>query len=153
MWWLTSGQADVRLAGLSGGGTATADQGNVSVTQGQRRDDRHRFYQGNIDATKISGTLTARADQGNIDVTSLTGGLAADAGQGNITLTGIAGTLTAQADQGSITATRLAVRQASLTSGQSTIDATFSQPAAPVVATCEMGSVTIHRRQATRPTL
>lgn len=79
-------------------------------------------------ANWISGALTARAAQGNIDVTSLTGQLTADAGQGNITLTGIAGRMTARAGQGSITATGLAVREATLTSGQSTINATFSQP-------------------------
>jgi len=156
-----SGQADVRLTGLSGGGTATADQGNVSLRsvsggmtaiagQGNITASRvsgtltARAGQGNITASRISGTLTARAGQGNIDVTGLTGQLAADAGQGSITLTGIAGKLTARADQGSITATGLAVLDATLTSGQSTIDATFSQPPALVVATCQMGSVTLH---------
>jgi hypothetical protein len=86
------------------------------------------------------------ADSGQADVrlASLAGGGKATAGQGNITLTGIAGTLTAQAGQGSITATGLAVRQATLKSGQSTIDASFSLPPALVVATCQMGSVTLH---------
>ena len=138
-----SGQADVRLAGLAGGGTATADQGNVSLSK-VSGGMTAIAGQGNIDVHQINGSLTARADQGNIDVTSLTGKLAANAGQGNITLTGITGTLTAHADQGSITATGLAVRQATLTSGQSTIDATFSQPPALVVATCQMGSVRLH---------
>jgi hypothetical protein len=138
-----SGQADVRLAGLSGGGTATADQGDVSLSRVSGATTAIAG-QGNIDANRISGTLTARAAQGNIEVTSLTGRLVANAGQGNIRLTGIAGTLTAQADQGSISATGLAVRRATMTSGQSTIDATFSQPPALVVATCLMGSVTLH---------
>jgi hypothetical protein len=137
-----SGQANVRLAGLSGGGTATADQGNVSLSRVSGTMTAIAG-QGNINANRISGTLTARADQGNIGVTGLTGRLAANAGQGNITLTGISGTITADADQGSITATGLVVRQATLTSGQSNIDATFSQPPALVVATCEMGSVTL----------
>ena len=52
--------------------------------------------------------------------------------------------MTARAGQGSITATGLAVREATLTSGQSTINATFSQPPVLVVATCQMGSVTLH---------
>ena len=138
-----SGQADVRLAGLAGGGKATADQGNVSLSK-VSGGMTALAGQGNIDAHQISGSLTARADQGNIDVSRLTGKLVANAGQGNITLTGIAGTLTAQAAQGSISATGLAVRQATLTSGQSSIDARFSQPPALVVATCQMGSVTLH---------
>jgi DUF4097 and DUF4098 domain-containing protein YvlB len=137
-----SGQANVRLAGLSGGGTATAGQGNVSLSRVSGRMTAIAG-QGNINANRISGTLTARADQGNIGVTGLTGRLAANAGQGDITLTGIAGTVTADADQGSVTATGLAVRQATLRSGQSDIDATFSQPPTMVVATCQMGSVTL----------
>jgi hypothetical protein len=138
-----SGEADIRLAGLAGGGKATAEQGNVSLSR-VSGGMTAIAGQGTIDAHQISGSLTARADQGNIDVTGLTGKLAANAGQGNITLTGIAGRLTAHAGQGGISATGLAVRQATLTSGQSTIDASFSQPPALVVATCQMGSVRLH---------
>jgi len=137
-----SGQANVGLAGLTGGGTATAGQGNITLSKVSGRMTAIAG-QGNIIANRISGTLTARAGQGNIGITGLTGRLAANAGQGNITLTGIAGTMTAEAGQGSITATGLAARQATLTSGQSNIDATFSQPPALVVATCQMGSVTL----------
>jgi hypothetical protein len=138
----SSGQANVQLAGLSGGGTATAGQGNISLSR-VSGGMTAIAGQGNISANRISGTLAARAGQGNIGVTGLTGRLAANAGQGNITLTGIAGTITADAGQGSITATGLAVGQATLTSGQSNIDATFIQAPDRVVATCQMGSVTL----------
>ena len=138
----SSGQGDVRLTGLSAGATATSGQGDISLTR-LTGTVTATDGQGDIGARAIHGTLSARDEQGDVQVTGLSGQLTASSQQGDVTLSQISGTVAAHSGQGTVSATGLAVSRATLTSQESDVSGSFVTPPGLVVATTQLGSVTV----------